>query len=131
MKKDSFLPLPPGDLGLPIVGQPLKIISKARFTEDNYQKYGDIFKTRLFGMKFIVLSGREANKFVLTNENNYFINTSFPNSRKIFGTDHLTWQRGDKHKESRRILSQAFNDRAIKTYINIIEEITKGRLEKC
>lgn len=81
-------------------------------------------------MNFIYLYGKEANRFILSNENLYFVNRSFPNSKKIFGTNTLTWQRGEKHKESRKILSQAFNVRARKEYISIAEEITKDRLEK-
>ena len=130
MRNNRTLPLPPGDLGLPFIGQPLRVIRKSGFTEENRQKYGDIFKTRFLGMNFINLYGKEANRFILSNENKYFVNSSFPNSSKIFGTNHLTWQRGEKHKESRKILGQAFNNRAIKEYINITEEITKTRLEK-
>ena len=130
MKKYSSLPLPPGDLGLPFIGQPRRVIGKPGFTEENRQKYGDIFKTRFLGMNFINVYGKEANKFILSNENKYFVSSSFPNSKRIFGTNHLTWQRGEKHKESRKILSQAFNNRALKEYVNIAEEISKARLEK-
>ena len=117
-------------MGLPIIGQPLRVIRKSGFTENNRQKYGDIFKTQFLGMKFINLYGKDDNKFVLSNENKYFVNSSFPNSKKIFGINHLTWQRGEKHKQSRKILSQGFNNQAIRSYINTIEKITKLYLEK-
>ena len=113
MKNNRSLPLPPGNLGLPIIGSTLTLMRRPKFREENRQKYGDIFKTRYLGMNFIYLYGKEANKFILSNENKYFVNSSFPNSKKIFATNNLTWQRGEKHKQSRKILSQAFHDRAI------------------
>ncbi|MGF1488499.1 MAG: cytochrome P450 [Prochloraceae cyanobacterium] len=128
MKNNRSLPLPPGDLGLPIIGPNLKV--KPGFRAENRHKYGDIFKTRFFGMNFIYLYGKEANRFILSNENIYFVNSSFPNSKTVFGTNTLTWQRGEKHKESRKILFQAFNDRAIKKYLSLAELITEKRLEK-
>ena len=130
MKDRPLLPLPPGNLGLPIIGQTLTLMRRPKFRQENRQKYGDIFKTRYLGMNFIYLYGKEANKFILSNENKYFVNSSFPNSKKIFGTNNLTWQRGEIHKQSRKILSRSFNEKAIQKYITISSEITKFYLEK-
>jgi cytochrome P450 len=54
-------PLPPGSLGLPWIGESLAIAgNNHKFYKDRFKKYGPIFKTRLFGINFIVFSGPEA-----------------------------------------------------------------------
>jgi cytochrome P450 len=59
--KRSTKPLPPGSLGLPWLGESLAIASNNhKFYKDRFAKYGPIFKTRLFGINFIVFSGPEA-----------------------------------------------------------------------
>ena len=53
--------VPPGRLGLPWLGETTAIASNNhRFYTDRFDKYGPIFKTRLFGINFVVLSGAEA-----------------------------------------------------------------------
>ena len=53
-------PLPPGSLGLPWLGESLAIAANNhQFYKDRFKKYGPIFKTRLFGINFIVFSGPE------------------------------------------------------------------------
>jgi cytochrome P450 len=54
-------PLPPGKLGLPWLGETLAIAKNNHgFYKDRFAKYGPVFKTRLFGHNFVVLSGPEA-----------------------------------------------------------------------
>ena len=53
-------PLPPGSLGLPWLGESLAIATNNhKFYKDRFAKYGPIFKTRLFGINFVVFSGPE------------------------------------------------------------------------
>ena len=57
----SRKPLPPGRLGLPWLGETVAIArSNHGFYEDHFDKYGPIFKTRLFGVNFVVVSGAQA-----------------------------------------------------------------------
>ncbi|WP_392543520.1 cytochrome P450 [Oryzobacter telluris] len=54
-------PLPPGRLGLPWLGETASIAANNHgFYTERFEKYGPIFKTRLFGINFVVLSGAEA-----------------------------------------------------------------------
>ncbi len=54
-------PLPPGKLGLPWLGETASIARNNHgFYTDRFARYGPIFKTRLFGINFVVLSGAEA-----------------------------------------------------------------------
>ncbi|MEZ3160272.1 cytochrome P450 [Microbacterium sp. BWT-B31] len=52
---------PPGRLGLPWLGESLALLrSNHGFYKDRAAKYGPVFKTRLFGIDFVVCSGHEA-----------------------------------------------------------------------
>ena len=54
-------PLPPGKLGAPWIGETLGIArNNHQFYKDHFAKYGPIFKTRLFGFNFVIVSGHEA-----------------------------------------------------------------------
>jgi cytochrome P450 len=54
-------PLPPGRLGAPWIGETLSIArNNHKFYKDHLAKYGPIFKTRLFGINFVIVSGHEA-----------------------------------------------------------------------
>ena len=56
----SKKPLPPGKLGLPWIGESLVIATNNHgFYKERFAKYGPIFKTRLFGINFIVFAGPE------------------------------------------------------------------------
>ncbi|KAJ4842249.1 hypothetical protein Tsubulata_028701 [Turnera subulata] len=66
--------LPPGSLGLPLIGETLQFIIPSRsldlhpFIKNRMQKYGPIFKTSLVGRPIIVSTDPEVNKYVLTHE---------------------------------------------------------------
>ncbi|MEM9809335.1 MAG: hypothetical protein AAF959_29140 [Cyanobacteria bacterium P01_D01_bin.56] len=64
--------LPPGDFGLPLIGDTLNFFRNPNYGEKRRAKYGPIFKTRLLGNPTLFVKGAAANQFILTNENNYF-----------------------------------------------------------
>jgi cytochrome P450 len=54
-------PPPPGRFGLPWLGETMALVrSNQGFYQDRLARHGPIFKTRLFGNKFVVFSGHEA-----------------------------------------------------------------------
>ncbi|KAJ4823125.1 hypothetical protein Tsubulata_001894 [Turnera subulata] len=66
--------LPPGSLGLPLIGETLQFIIPSPsldlhpFVKKRMQKYGPIFKTRLVGRPIIICTDPEVIKYVLTQE---------------------------------------------------------------
>ena len=131
IKRVKSLPLPPGNLGLPIIGQDRVFRQNPQhFRDELYQKYGAISKTRLRGQNYIYLHGYEAVKFVLTNEDKYFVNTTFPNSKKIFGKTNIGMLRGEEHKNRRKLLAKALKNNALNGYINTIQDLTQIYLKK-
>jgi cytochrome P450 len=123
------LSLPPGSFGLPLIGETIEFLRDPDFIEKRQKKYGSIFKTRLFGAASIVIVGAEANRFILTN-NQYFA-ISWPQSTKtLLGPNSLSLQEGSQHQSRRKLLSYAFQPKALAGYLPGMETITQEYLQK-
>src|SRR4028118_371155 len=126
----SHMALPPGSLGLPVVGDTLNFLQDSQFAKKRYQQYGPIFKSSIFGQPTVFMRGQEANLFVLTNENQNFVATFPPSMKALLGPLSLALQTGANHQNRRKLLFQAFGPRALVGYIGAMEDITKRYLEK-
>jgi cytochrome P450 len=123
------LPLPPGKFGLPIIGETIGFLRDADFIEKRVKKYGSLFKTSIFGRPTIVLVGAEANRFILTNDKYFAI--AWPQSTKILlGPLSLSVQEGSQHQSRRKLLSYAFQPKALAGYLPSMERITLEYLQK-
>lgn len=123
-------PLPPGSFGLPFIGETISFFTDGQFAEKREKKYGPIFKTHIFGRPTVVVKGAEANQFLFSNENKYFV-ASWPKSTKILlGPASLSVQGGTFHTSRRKLLSQAFQPRALGSYVPTMAGITASYLEK-
>jgi len=122
--------LPPGSFGLPLMGDTLNFLRDSQFAKKRQQQYGNIFKTSIFGQPTVFVCGQEANLFVLSHENEYFV-VSWPASTKaLLGPLSLALQTGADHQNRRKLLYQAFQPRALAGYIEAMEDITQRYLEK-
>ena len=124
------LPLPPGKFGLPIIGETISFLQDSDFTDKRYEKYGSVFKTRIFANPTIVMIGSEANRFLFTNDNKYFSNQWPSSTRTLLGPASISVQMGNTHQNRRKILSQAFQPRALAEYTGTMEEILHSYLHK-
>lgn len=122
-ENNAQLPLPPGKLGLPLIGETLSFFTDRDFARKRHQQYGPIFKTRLFGAPTVFLQGPEGNRFILTHENEYFLVTWPPSVKKLLGPLSLALQSGHVHTARRKLLVQAFQPRALAGYIPTMEAI--------
>lgn len=126
----NSLPLPPGNFGLPVLGETLGFLRDAQFAQKRHQRYGPIFKTRLFGKPTIFLKGATANCFIFTHENQNF-SVSWPLSTKaLLGPLSLALQTGTEHQKRRKLLAQAFMPRALSGYIPAMVAMTRRYLER-
>ncbi|WP_414581712.1 cytochrome P450 [Scytonema sp. PCC 10023] len=124
------LPLPPGSFGLPLIGETIGFLRDPNFVDKRYKRYGSIFKTHVFGRPTVYMLGAEANRFLLTNENQNF-SISWPYSTKVLlGPASLSVQTGDVHQKRRKLLSQAFQPRALAGYVSSMADITRSYLHK-
>jgi cytochrome P450 len=130
MTAKSNLPLPPGNYGLPFLGETLSFFSDPNFARKKHQKYGPVFKTRLLGKPTIFVRGVEANRFVLVNENQHFVISWPPSTKALLGDLSLAVQTGEVHQTRRKLLAQAFMPRALSGYTHTIEQITQQYLDR-
>jgi len=122
--------LPPGSFGLPLIGDSLKFLRDSQFAKKRHQQHGPIFKTSIFGQPTVFMCGQEANLFVLSNDNRYFVVSFPPSTKALLGPLSLALQTGANHQNRRKLLYQAFQPRALAGYIGAMENITQRYLEK-
>ena len=115
--------LPPGEFGLPVIGETLNFFRDPNYSQKKHEQYGDVFKTRLLGSPTVFLKGPDATRFVLMHENEYF-QVSWPGSVKaLLGPLSLALQTGHVHLQRRKLLVQAFQPRALEGYVPAMAEI--------
>lgn len=124
------LPLPPGSFGLPLLGETLSFFRERGFVSKRRKKYGSVFKTHIFGRPTAIMLGAEANRFIFTNENKYFASTWLKSTRILLGSNSLAVRTGNFHTSRRKLMYQAFQPRALASYLPTIEAITANYLEK-
>jgi retinoid hydroxylase len=122
--------LPPGDLGFPGIGETIAFFRDRQFALRRHQRHGPVFKTSIFGQKTVFLQGAEGNRFILTNENDYFQVTWPPSVRQLLGPLSLSLQMGPQHASRRKILAQAFQPRALSGYVEAMNEISDRYLDR-
>ncbi|WP_088889099.1 cytochrome P450 [Leptolyngbya ohadii] len=121
---------PPGQQGLPLLGETLAFFSDPDFARKRHQQYGPIFKTQLLGSPTVFLKGPEATYFVLIHENKYFVVSWPPSVKKLLGPLSLALQSGEVHVQRRKLMAQAFQPRALANYLPAMEAISNEYLQR-
>ncbi|NEQ80352.1 MAG: cytochrome P450 [Moorea sp. SIO2I5] len=124
------LPLPPGNVCLPIIGETISFLTDRNFHKKRLDKYGRIYKTHIFGSPTVTMSTAEANQFLFTNENKYVAATWPKSTETLLGAASLSNQTGVVHQKRRKLMSQAFQPRALASYIPTMANITSNYLQK-
>jgi len=130
MTSASPLPLPPGSLGLPVIGETLQFFRDPDYASRRHREYGDLFKTRLLGQPTIFVRGAEASRFVLTHENDYFQVSWPPSVKALLGPRSLALQTGAIHRQRRKLMAQAFQPRALADYVPTMATISTGYMQR-
>ncbi len=129
--KDPF-PDIPGDLKLPFVGSTFEFSSDLnKFVEEYWKKYGDLFKVRVFGANVLMMVGPEANKLVLHDQQQYFLNKEswgLVIGELFKGAILLT--DGDEHRRFRRIMQTAFHRKPMMGYLEVINSTVSEYLQQ-
>ncbi len=129
-EKLQSLPLPPGDRGLPFIGETIGFFTDPEFNNKHLAKYGNIYQTNIFGNPTVMMVGAEANTFLFRNENKYVVSTWPKSTRILLGDLSLAVKNGDFHSSRRKLLYQAFQPRALASYIPTMAKITEEYLHK-
>ena len=126
----NYLPEPPGDSGVPFIGETIPFFTDPQFNQKRTAKYGKIYKTHVLGNPTVMMIGSEANTFLFRNENKYVVSTWPKTTRILLGKESLAVKNGNFHTSRRQLLYQAFQPRALSNYIPAMEKITEEYLQK-
>ncbi|KAG6543271.1 hypothetical protein Mapa_015185 [Marchantia paleacea] len=135
--KNYTLPLPPGGLGLPFVGDTISFIMAFRndsmwqFWEEKAAKYGPIFKFSVLGETAVAMDPPEGNRFLFYNEHGLF-RSAWPDSLvRLMGKHALIVKAGEAYKVSRRHLVKRFMSReSVLRYVPKMDQNCLKHIEK-
>ena len=122
--KLNSLPEPPGKNGLPIIGETIAFFSDSNFNQKRVAKYGKVYRTNVFNTPTIMMVGSEANTFLFRNENKYVVSSWPKSTRVLLGKKSLAVNNGSYHTSRRKLLYDAFQPRALASYIPTMAQIS-------
>ncbi|XP_061984535.1 cytochrome P450 716B1-like [Populus nigra] len=120
--------VPPGSLGIPIVGHSLHLLRAMRantaekWLQQRIQKYGPISKLSLFGKPTVFIHGKDANKFVFTSDSSTLSNSQPQSVKKLLGDRCLLELSGQDHKRVRDALGLFLKPESLKSYVGKMDE---------
>ncbi|XP_049376285.1 abscisic acid 8'-hydroxylase CYP707A2 [Solanum stenotomum] len=125
------LPLPPGALGWPYIGETFQLYSQnpSFFFASKVKKYGSIFKTHILGCPCVMISSPEAAKLVLVTKAHLFKPTFPASKERMLGKQAIFFHQGEYHAKLRKLVLRAFKPEAIKNIVPDIESIAINSLE--
>lgn len=123
--------LPPGSMGLPLIGDTLQLYSQDPnvFFSSKQKRYGEIFKTNLLGCPCVMLTTPEAARFVLVTQSHLFKPTYPKSKEQLIGPSALFYHQGDYHSRVRKLVQGSLSLEAIRNFIPQIESIAISALE--
>ncbi len=122
---------PPGSFGLPLIGETISFLRDPNFVIKRQKQYGSIFKTHIIGRPTVIMSGAEANRFILSSDMHRFSwREGWPNTFKELLGGSLFVQEGAEHQRNRKLLMPAFHGKALTNYVGTMERLTINYLEK-
>ncbi|KDP23025.1 hypothetical protein JCGZ_01688 [Jatropha curcas] len=125
------LPLPPGTLGWPYIGETFQLYSQNPnvFFASKQKRYGSVFKTHILGCPCVMISSPEAAKFVLVTRAHLFKPTFPASKERMLGKQAIFFHQGEYHTKLRKLVLRAFVPESIKYIVSDIETIAKDALK--
>ncbi|CAO2820079.1 unnamed protein product [Amaranthus hypochondriacus] len=129
--RNRKLPLPPGSLGWPYIGETFQLYSENPnvFFASKEKKYGSVFKSHILGCPCVMMSSPEAAKFVLVTKSNLFKPTFPASKERMLGKEAIFFNQGDYHAKLRRLVLRAFMPDAIRNFVSDIDSIASLTLD--
>ncbi|TYH30348.1 hypothetical protein E1A91_A01G083200v1 [Gossypium mustelinum] len=134
-RKRSPQRVPPGSLGLPLIGQSLGLLRAMRsntaeeWLQKRIRKYGPISKMRLFGKPAVFIYGQAANKFVFASDSSNIVNQQVKSVSSILGDRCILELTGEDHKRVRDALVSFLKPESLKQYVGKMDEEVRNHLE--
>uniref|UniRef100_A0A1W7HBR6 (+)-abscisic acid 8'-hydroxylase n=1 Tax=Scoparia dulcis TaxID=107240 RepID=A0A1W7HBR6_SCODU len=125
------LPLPPGTMGWPYIGETFLLYSQNpnTFFASKVKKYGSIFKSHILGCPCVMISSPEAAKVVLVSKAHLFKPTFPASKERMLGKQAIFFHQGEYHMKLRKLVLRAFMPEAIKHIVSDVESLALSSLE--
>ncbi|KAK4747965.1 hypothetical protein SAY87_014551 [Trapa incisa] len=125
------LPLPPGTLGWPYVGETFQLYSQDPniFFASKAKRYGPIFKTHILGCPCVMISSPEAAKFVLVTKSHLFKPTFPASKERMLGKQAIFFNQGPYHSKLRKLVLRAFMPDSIRSNVSDVESLAVDSLK--
>ncbi|KAJ9536992.1 hypothetical protein OSB04_029725 [Centaurea solstitialis] len=124
------LPLPPGTLGWPYIGETFELYSQNPnvFFTSKVKKFGSIFKTHILGCRCVMIASPAAAKLVLVTKSHLFKPTFPASKERMIGKQAIFFHQNDYHSKLRRLVLRAFTPESIRHMVSDIESVTVDAL---
>ncbi|CAH9077603.1 unnamed protein product [Cuscuta europaea] len=125
------LPLPPGTLGWPYIGETFLLYSQNPnvFFASKVKKYGSIFKTHILGCRCVMISSPAVAKMVLVTKADLFKPTFPASKERMLGKQAIFFHQGDYHARLRRLVLRAFMPESIRAIVPDVDSIAGATLQ--
>ncbi|KAM1149967.1 hypothetical protein FF1_030569 [Malus domestica] len=134
-RKRSPKRVPPGSLGLPIIGQSLGLLRAMRantaekWLQQRIEKYGPVSKLSLFGKPTVFIHGPAANKFIFASDDSTISSQQVESIRLLLGDRNILELSGDDHKRVRSALMLFLKPESLKQYVGKMDQEIRRHLE--
>ncbi|KAK4802789.1 hypothetical protein SAY86_000992 [Trapa natans] len=128
--------LPPGSMGLPLLGETLQFFAPYRthdispFIKERLKRYGPIFKTHLLGQSMIVSTDADLNYFVFQQEGSLFQSCYPYTLSETFGEQNMGSLHGFLFKYLKNIVLSLFGPVSLQTMLPEVEKTVVHRLKQ-
>ncbi len=121
----------PGSYGLPYFGEAIELFKEQQcFHLRRFNRYGSVYKTKIFNTKIACFVSPEANQRILKDESHKFSSRQPGKFIEPLLGNGIIFQDGVKHERSRKIMYPAFHPRAIAVYFEIVRNTVENFLAK-
>jgi cytochrome P450 len=123
--------LPPGRMGLPLVGETLSFVRDPyRFLEERQRRYGNVFKSNVVGRRVVYLAGTEGAESFYDPENIGREDAHPFLMVDMFGGTNFEMYDGPRHLALKTIALGAFDHEAIAVYLPDMQDLIESTLER-
>ncbi|KAL5098896.1 hypothetical protein RYX36_003223 [Vicia faba] len=119
--------LPPGSMGLPLLGESLQFFSPNTssdippFIKQRMKRYGPIFKTNLVGRPVVVSADPDLNYFIFQQEGKVFQSWYPDTFTEIFGKQNVGSLHGFMYKYLKNMMLNLFGPESLKKMLSEVE----------